>query len=133
MAKNREIKILIVENLSSFRTAIKNMLAQQGFKKANMGEASDGVAAIKMLQEELAKNSPYNLVLSSWELPKKNGLELVKEIRASEDLKEVPFLMMSSDSEQSSVMTAVQAGVSNLIVKPFASAHLKEKLDKIIK
>jgi len=76
---------------------------------------------------------PLDFVVSDWNMPGLNGLDLLKKIRASEDFKKLPFLMVTAEAEQSNVVIAVKAGVSNFIVKPFSVETLKEKIGKIFK
>jgi two-component system chemotaxis response regulator CheY len=108
------------------RKVIRNLLKQGGFE--NVVEAEDGVAALKVLQSQ-----KVDFVISDWNMPNMSGLELLKAVRGSDDLKELPFLMVTAEALKDNVVAAVKAGVSNYIVKPFTAEVLTEKIEKIVK
>ncbi len=124
MAMDLSMKILIVDDFATMRRIMKNILKQIGF--TNIVEADDGTTAL----EELKKNK-VDLIVSDWNMPKMTGLELLKAVRASDDLKEIPFLMVTAEAQKQNVIDAVQAGVSNYVVKPFTAEAITEKLEKI--
>ncbi len=119
------IKILVVDDFSSMRRIIKNTLKQIGFK--TILEADDGTTALAML-----KNQKVDLILSDWNMPKMSGLELLKEIRRDEELKDIPFFMITAEAQKDNVIQAVQAGVSNYVVKPFTADSIKQKLERTL-
>ncbi len=119
------IKILVVDDFATMRRIMKNILKQLGY--VNISEADDGTTAL----EELTK-SKYDLIISDWNMPKMTGLELLKRVRADDTYKEVPFLMVTAEAQKQNVIEAVQAGVSNYVVKPFTAEAIAEKLDKIL-
>jgi two-component system chemotaxis response regulator CheY len=118
------MKILIVDDFATMRRIMKNILKQIGF--TNIIEADDGTTAL----EELKKNS-VDLIISDWNMPKMTGLDLLKQVRSMDDLKEVPFLMVTAEAQKQNVIDAVQAGVTNYVVKPFTAEAISEKLEKI--
>ena len=124
MAADLNIKILIVDDMSTMRRIVKNALKQIGF--TNMDEAEDGNAALAKLRAD-----KFNFVVSDWNMPNMTGLDLLKAIRADSALKSIPVLMVTAEAKQENIVEAVQAGVSNYIVKPFTAETLKEKIDKI--
>jgi two-component system chemotaxis response regulator CheY len=107
------------------RKVIRNLLKQSGYE--NIVEAEDGVNALKVLQSQ-----KIDFVVSDWNMPNMSGLELLKAVRADEELKALPFLMVTAEALQENVVAAVKAGVSNYIVKPFTSETLDEKIKKIM-
>lgn len=119
------IKILIVDDFATMRRILKNILKQLGFN--NITEADDGTTAL----EELAKNS-FDLIISDWNMPKMTGIELLKKVRSNPASKDIPFLMVTAEAQKQNVIEAVQAGVSNYVVKPFTAESISEKLEKII-
>jgi len=129
MALKSDMKILVIDDMATMRKIIKNMLGQIGFK--NITEADDGATAWPMIQEALAGPEPYEFIVSDWNMPQMSGLDLLKKVRETEELKKLPFLMITAEAEQGNVVIAVKAGVSNFIVKPFSAAVLKEKIEKI--
>lgn len=122
-------KILVVDDMSTMRKIIKNMLTKMGCK--DLHEAEDGAPAWEMIQQAHEAGQPYQFIVSDWNMPQMTGLDLLKNIRSDERFKTLPFLMITAEAEQSNVIVAVKAGVSNFIVKPFSIVTLKEKIDKI--
>ncbi|HKK89913.1 MAG TPA: chemotaxis response regulator CheY [Desulfobacteraceae bacterium] len=120
------IKVLIVDDFATMRRILKNILKQIGFK--NLLEADDGTTALEVLEKQ-----SVDLVISDWNMPKMTGLELLKAVRAHERYAKVPFLMVTAEAQKQNVIEAVQAGVSNYVVKPFTAEAISEKLEKILK
>ncbi len=118
------MKILIVDDFSTMRRIIKNLLRDLGF--TNTQEADDGLTALPMLQ-----SGDFEFLVTDWNMPGMQGIELLKEVRADEKLKEMPVLMVTAEQKREQIVEAAQAGVNGYIVKPFTAATLKEKLDKI--
>lgn len=122
---DKQIKIMIVDDFATMRKVIRNLLKQLGYE--NIVEAEDGVAALRVLRSQ-----KIDLVVSDWNMPNMTGLELLKAVRADEELKPTPFLMVTAEALQDNVIAAVKAGVSNYIVKPFTAEVLNEKITKIL-
>lgn len=120
------MKILIVDDFATMRRIMKNILKQIGF--TNIVEADDGTTAL----EELKKTT-VDLIISDWNMPKMTGLDLLKSVRSTDGLKEIPFLMVTAEAQKQNVIDAVQAGVTNYVVKPFTAEAISEKLEKIFK
>jgi len=120
------IKILVVDDMSTMRRIIKTILNQLGY--TNVEEAENGKQALAKLKKE-----KYDFVITDWNMPEMDGLTLVKEIRADEELKNLPVLMVTAEAKKENVMEALKAGVNNYIVKPFTPEILKEKMEKIFK
>lgn len=129
MALKADMKILVIDDMSTMRKIIKNMLSQIGFK--NISEADDGATALPMLEEAAEASIPYEFIVSDWNMPQLNGLDLLKKLKEDDRFANTPFLMITAEAEQGNVVIAVKAGVSNFIVKPFSAQVLKEKIDKI--
>lgn len=118
------MKILIVDDFSTMRRIIKNLLRDLGFN--NTYEADDGNTALPMLQ-----GSEFDFVVTDWNMPGMQGIDLLRAIRADDKLKHLPVLMVTAEAKKEQIIAAAQAGVNGYIVKPFTAATLKEKLDKI--
>jgi two-component system chemotaxis response regulator CheY len=118
------MKILVVDDFSTMRRIVKNLLKQLGF--IHIEEAEDGAQAYTKL-----KTGGYGFVVSDWNMPNLDGLGLVKKVRQDDELKDLPILMVTAEAEKEKVVAAIQAGVNNYIVKPFTGEVLKEKMDKI--
>lgn len=118
------MKILIVDDFATMRRILKGALKQLGFK--NIVEAEDGSEAITLLKKE-----KVDLILSDWNMPKMNGLEFLKAVRADVSLKETPFIMVTAEGQKDNVVDAIKSGVTNYIIKPFTPEALGEKLKKV--
>ena len=129
MAFNPKQKILIMDDMSTMRKIIKNMLGKMGC--SDLTEADDGKPAWQMIQDAHENGVPFEFIVSDWNMPQMTGLDLLKNLRSDERFKKLPFLMITAEAEQSNVVIAVKAGVSNFIVKPFSIVTLKEKIDKV--
>ena len=121
---DKNMKILIVDDFSTMRRIIKNLLRDLGFN--NTHEADDGNTALPML-----KNGDYQFVVTDWNMPGMQGIDLLRAIRLDDKLKHLPVLMVTAEAKREQIIEAAQAGVNGYIVKPFTAAPLKEKLDKI--
>ena len=120
------MKILVVDDSSTMRRIIVNTLARLGYK--DVIQAADGVEAWEALQ----KNDDIGVVITDWNMPNMNGLELVKKIRAQDKYKLMPIIMVTTEGGKKEVIIALKAGVNNYIVKPFTPQVLKEKLEGVL-
>jgi two-component system, chemotaxis family, chemotaxis protein CheY len=121
---NPEMEVLIVDDASAMRRIIRGLLKELGFK--NMREAENGELALEKLKKKKA-----DFVVSDWNMPVMTGIDLLKAIRADNDLKTTPVLLVTAEANPESIVEAVQSGVNNYIVKPFNAQTLQEKLNKI--
>ncbi len=121
---DKNIKILIVDDFSTMRRIIKNLLRDLGYN--NTYEADDGATALPMLE-----SGDFQFVITDWNMPIMQGIDLLREIRKSSKLKAMPVLMVTAEAKRDQIIEAAKAGVNGYIVKPFTAATLKEKLDKI--
>lgn len=123
---NKSSKVLVVDDFSTMRKVIRNLLKQLGYE--NIVEAGDGVMAL-----ELLRSQKIDFIIADWNMPNMNGLELLKEVRADAALSRTPFLMVTAESLRDNVIEAVRAGVDNYVVKPFTADVLSEKIAEIEK
>ncbi len=119
-----KMKFLVVDDFSTMRRIVRNLLKELGF--ANVDEAEDGAIALQKLQA-----GGFDFVVSDWNMPNMDGLTLLQTIRAAPNLKHLPVLMITAEAKKENIIAAAQAGASGYIVKPFTSATLSEKLQKI--
>ncbi|MBF0449156.1 MAG: response regulator [Candidatus Magnetomorum sp.] len=122
------MNVLVVDDFLTMRRILKNILKQVGFKK--MEEAEDGAQALDMIKNA---DPVFDLIIADWNMPKMTGIELLKAIRADPELKHLPVIMVTAEAQKSRVLEAVQAGVSNYIVKPFTAETVKTKLEQVFK
>lgn len=124
MPADLKMRILVVDDFSTMRRIITNVLKQIGFE--NIHEAEDGAKALDILQQE-----KIDFVITDWNMPQMSGLDLLKAIRADPERKDTPVLMVTAESLQENIVAAAQAGVNNYIIKPFDASTLSAKINKI--
>ena len=124
MSYNTNMRVLVVDDFSTMRRIIKNILRQIGF--TNVVEADDGTTAWDVLNKD-----KIEFIISDWNMPQMTGIELLRKVRSSEEFADLPFLMVTAEAQQENIIEAVQAKVSNYIVKPFTADVMKQKIDKI--
>jgi len=118
------MKILIVDDFSTMRRIIKNLLRDLGFN--NTDEADDGNTGLPKLQ-----TGNFDFLVTDWNMPGMTGIDLLRAVRADEKLKTLPVLMVTAEAKKEQIVLAAQEGVNGYIVKPFTAQTLKEKIDKI--
>ncbi len=118
-----KMRILVVDDFSTMRRIVRNLLKELGF--VNVEEAEDGAAALQKLQ-----NGTFEFVVTDWNMPNMDGLQLLKAIRSAPTLQHLPVLMITAEAKRENIIAAAQAGASGYIVKPFTAATLAEKLHK---
>ena len=121
-----DLRFLIVDDFSTMRRIVRGLLKEIGYVDAD--EAEDGAAALNKL-----RNSRFDFVVSDIILPKMNGFQLLKEIKADDKLKHIPVLMVTAEARKEDIVLAAQSGAAGYIVKPFTKATLEDKLIHIIK
>lgn len=119
-----DIKVLVVDDFATMRRIVKNILGQLGYK--NIIEADDGTTALDVLKQE-----KIGLIVSDWNMPKMTGLDLLKEVRSTPEMADIPFIMVTAEAQQDNIILAVKAKVSQYIVKPFTADTLGEKINKV--
>tara|TARA_R110001583_G_scaffold17262_5_gene70017 strand:- start:125 stop:505 length:381 start_codon:yes stop_codon:yes gene_type:complete len=121
---DKNLKILIVDDFSTMRRIIKNLLRDLGFN--NTVEADDGMTALPILQ-----SGSIDFLVTDWNMPGMSGLELLQKVRAEPSLAKLPVLMVTAEAKREQIILAAQAGVNGYVVKPFTAAVLKEKIEKV--
>jgi len=124
-------KILIVDDFETVRLFLRNALNQIGME--NIEEAGDGREALQMIEDAHKKSDGFDMVFCDWNMPEMTGIELLQEIRKTSHLKTLPFVMVTAESETSSVEAALKAGTTDYITKPFTVDGLREKIESIFK
>ena len=119
-----DMKVLVVDDSSTMRRIIKNSLERLEFN--NIDEAADGA-------EGFGKANGCGLIITDWNMPEMNGLELVQKLRGSDAHKTTPIIMVTTEAGKNEIVDAIKNGVNNYIVKPFTRDVLKEKLEAVLK
>ncbi len=121
---DKNLRFLVVDDFATMRRIVRNLLKDLGF--VNVEEAEDGQDALTRLRE-----STFDFVITDWNMPNMDGLELLSEIRKDGALGKLPVLMVTAEAKKENIIAAAQAGASGYVVKPFTAATLEEKLNKI--
>ena len=125
MSAQRNLNFLVVDDYSTMRRIVKNLLNELGYP--NVTEADDGTTALPLL-----KSGNFDFLITDWNMPGMPGLELLKQVRADERLAKLPVLMLTAEAKREQIVEAAQAGVNGYVIKPFTAATLKEKIDRIL-
>ena len=124
MNLDKQMKILVVDDFSTMRRIIRNLLRDLGFE--NTHEADDGNTALPIL-----RRGGFDFLITDWNMPGMDGLQLLEQVRSDDELRSLPVLMVTAEARREQIVTAAQAGVNGYIVKPFTANTLKEKIDKV--
>ncbi len=122
---SENMKFLVVDDFSTMRRIIRNLLKELGY--TNVDEAEDGIAGLAKL-----RSGGFEFVVSDWNMPNMTGIDMLRAIRADEQLKHLPVLMVTAEAKKENIIEAAQAGASGYVVKPFTAATLEEKINKIL-
>lgn len=121
---NPEIKILVVDDFKTMRGIIRNLLRDIGYRK--IFEADDGTTALPMLRQ-----GDFDFLITDWNMPGMDGIELLKRVRNDESLKSIPVLLVTAEAKKQQIIEAAKAGVNGYIVKPFSAEVLNKKIEQI--
>ena len=122
----REIKVLIVDDMPTIRDMVRGQLKNLGFKY--IFEAPDGEAALNLLIQHDLSGERIRLIVCDWNMPKMSGLDFLKKVRSAEQWSNLPFVLLTSETERDQVTEAILSGVSQYIVKPFTPKAFEEKI-----
>ncbi len=116
-----DIQIIVVDDVQSMRIQVKEILRSCGFEKIR--SAANGLEALRMMNEGAA-----HLLLCDWHMAPMSGLELLKEIRNKEELKNTTFVMLTAEGTKERVLEALKSGLDDYIMKPFTTEHARLKV-----
>lgn len=117
-------KILIVDDMQTMRRLLKSALNDLGY--ANVVDAESGAAALELLE-----SGDFKLLITDWNMPGMEGIDVLKAVRANDKLQGLPVLMVTAEAKKEQILEAAEAGVNGYVVKPFQPAQLKDKLDRL--
>lgn len=118
------MKILVVDDHESMRRIVKQALNDLGYKNVKL--ADDGATALPMLKQE-----PFDFLVSDWNMPQMQGIDLLKAVRADENLKTMPVLMITAEAKKEQIIEAAKSGVNDYCIKPFNRETLKSKIENV--
>ncbi len=121
-----DLRFLVVDDFSTMRRIVKNFLNDLGYP--HVAEADDGTTAVPIL-----RRGEVDFLITDWNMPEMQGLDLLKFVRADEKLAKLPVLLLTAEAKREQIIEAAQAGVNGYVVKPFTAQTLKDKIDKILR
>jgi two-component system chemotaxis response regulator CheY len=122
----KNLRILIVDDFDTMVRIIRNILIDLGYTR--IVSAKDGIQACQVLEKQ-----KIDFIISDWNMPKMTGLELLKKVRETPEWASIPFLMVTAEADKSMIMEAVNAKVSQYVIKPFTHETLKSKIESAIR
>ena len=122
-------RILVIDDMKTMRMVMKKTLKQLGF--SNIEEADDGDTAWPMIEQSFNSGTPFQLIMSDWNMPKLSGIDLLRKVRAEPRMAALPFVLVTAESEKAQIMEAIKAGVSQYVMKPFNAETLQTKLEAV--
>ncbi len=125
-----ELQFLVVDDFSTMRRIISGQLKQLGY--GHIHEAEDGEMALRAIRSSQKDGPAINFVVTDWNMPRMDGLQLLQAIRDDPGLMHLPVLMVTAEAKRENIIAAATAGADGYIVKPFNAETLKEKMDKIL-
>lgn len=122
-------RFLVVDDFATMRKIIKKVLNELGY--TNVDEADDGTTALPMINAAHASGQPYGFIVSDWNMPGMQGIDLLKSCKSDPRFKTTPFMLVTAESEQKHILEAAKAGVSDYVIKPFNAVTLKAKMERV--
>jgi two-component system chemotaxis response regulator CheY len=121
---NKDLRILVVDDFPTMRRIVRALLSELGY--TNIVEAEDGQDALGVLHSQ-----PVDFVITDWNMPRMQGIDMLRAIRSDAKLASIPVLMITAEAKREQILAAAQAGVNGYVVKPFTAVTLKEKIERI--
>lgn len=121
-----KLKTLIIDDMSSMRMMIKSVLREYGI--VDVHEAANGEKAVEAIAA-----ARFDLIICDWDMPRMDGLEFLQHVRADDDTRHLPFIMLTANYDRDHVAQAIDAGVSDYLAKPFKPADLMRKIDRAMR
>jgi two-component system, chemotaxis family, chemotaxis protein CheY len=118
-------QVLVVDDSKTIRTILRRILIELGYEVC---EAANGKEALQVIE---TRKTTVKLVLADWNMPEMNGFELLKRLRQDPDLSSLTVVMVTTETELSNMVSALDAGANEYIMKPFTKEILKGKLELV--
>lgn len=122
-------RFLVVDDFATMRKIMKKALNDMGY--TDVVEADDGDVALNIAKEEHKNGKPFQFIISDWNMPKMQGIDLLKNLKQHDYYKDIPFMMVTAEGEQKQIIEAIKSGVSEYVVKPFSPAIIKSKIERV--
>lgn len=124
----KEKNILVVDDMTSIRVIVSKLLVSFGAEEGLIDQAVNGVEALGKINEK-----QYDLIISDWNMPEMTGYDLLKIVKDDEKLREIPFVLLTSETDKTQVVAALKAKVNDFMAKPINKEVLYTKLSNIFK
>lgn len=119
-------RFLLVDDMEPLRRIVRSMLRELGY--AHVEDAASAHEAIQILERAALTDRHIDVICSDWQMPGMSGMEFLEFVRATESLKNIPFVMITAEGTRDHILAAIRAGVSSYLVKPFSFAQFHDKL-----
>ncbi|MCB9230014.1 MAG: response regulator [Deltaproteobacteria bacterium] len=127
----KNMRVLVVDDMKSMRMAVKKKLKVLDI--TDITEADDGSTAWSAIEDSIGSSQPFAMILSDWNMPNTSGIELLAKVRSDPRTKQIPFVLVTAESEKDQVMQAVKLGVTTYLTKPFTQETFNEKMDQVFR
>lgn len=124
------LRVLLVDDFEIIRTNIREALARIEVK--SVLEAKDGVEALELLRKEYSEGRQVDLIFCDWNMPNMTGIDLLRTCKQDDKIKQIPFIMVTSESEKGAVLEALKLGAMDYVVKPFSMNTIEKKIQKLM-
>lgn len=131
MRINPDTSILIVDDDDDVINYMKTLLRKNGY--LNIHAESDGVKAVDYVEQSYMENKKIDVILADWEMPELDGIHFLDYLKRNADLNDIPFVMVTADSDRVHVVEAINHGVSQYLIKPFDEKKLMSKINQVMK
>jgi two-component system chemotaxis response regulator CheY len=125
-----KLKILVIDDMPVMRKMVTKILTDLGY--SDIEHAEDGAIALEKVKQAHSAGVGFQFIVSDWNMPNMTGLELLINLRADDSFKKLPFLMVTAEGEKGNIIKAVQAGVSDFVIKPFTKDILSQKINRVL-
>ncbi len=130
MSMLAERHVLIVDDSAQLRRILSKIVREEGC--LYIRHASDGIQALSELKASKSNNTPIDLILLDWNMPRMTGLDFLKKIRNTPDYQDIAVIMITAEAQRENIIDAVKAGVNSYIVKPFTEETVVGKLKSLL-
>ncbi|WP_372652198.1 response regulator [Halobacteriovorax sp.] len=131
MRTNTHMNILIVDDDDDVINYMRTLLRKNGYK--NIHTEKDGVRAVDYVEQSYMENKTIDMILADWEMPELDGIHFLDYLKRNADFNEIPFVMVTADSDRTHVVEAINHGVSQYLIKPFDEKKLISKINEVMK
>lgn len=125
-----DIHFLVVNDVANIRRVLIALLRELGYTK--ISEAENGEMALRSFKLASTVGAPIHFVITDCAMPFMNGLNLIRSIRAREEMRKIPILMVTEEATKENILDAAEAGADGYIVRPFKASNLNRQIEAVL-